>query len=37
VVCVTYADAEACCRWLAAKEKRIYRLPTSDEWEWSNP
>ncbi len=35
VVCVTYADAEAFCRWLSEKEKRPYRLPTSDEWEYA--
>ncbi len=35
VVCVTYADAEAFCRWLSAKEKKNYRLPTSDEWEYA--
>jgi formylglycine-generating enzyme required for sulfatase activity len=35
VVCVTYADAQAFCQWLAAREKRSYRLPTSDEWEYA--
>ena len=35
VVCVSYADAEAFCQWLSKKDGKTYRLPTSDEWEYS--
>lgn len=33
VVFVSWNDAQAFCRWLSRKEKRIYRLPTEAEWE----
>jgi hypothetical protein len=32
VVNVSGYDAEAFCRWLSQKDKRIYRLPTWQEW-----
>jgi len=32
VVSVSWGDATAFCRWLSAKEKRTYRLPTDREW-----
>jgi serine/threonine protein kinase len=32
VVNVSFEDAQAFCQWLGAKEKRIYRLPTDEEW-----
>jgi formylglycine-generating enzyme required for sulfatase activity len=32
VVYVSYDDAEGFCRWLSAKEGRIYRLPSDSEW-----
>jgi formylglycine-generating enzyme required for sulfatase activity len=35
VVCVTYADAEAFCKWLSTRENKTYRLPTSEEWEYA--
>jgi formylglycine-generating enzyme required for sulfatase activity len=35
VVCVTWQDAQAFCRWLSGIEDRDYRLPTEDEWEYS--
>ncbi|MGH9162554.1 MAG: formylglycine-generating enzyme family protein, partial [Vicinamibacteraceae bacterium] len=31
---VSYAEAEAFCRWLTARERRPYRLPTEAEWEY---
>lgn len=33
VVFVSWNDAQAFCRWLSRKEKRVYRLPTEAEWE----
>jgi formylglycine-generating enzyme required for sulfatase activity len=33
VVNVSLEDAAAFCRWLSAKEKKVYRLPTEAEWE----
>jgi serine/threonine protein kinase len=32
VVNVSYEDAEGFCRWLSAKERKNYRLPTDVEW-----
>ena len=36
VVHLTQRDAIAFCKWLSAKEKRLYRLPTWAEWQWAN-
>jgi formylglycine-generating enzyme required for sulfatase activity len=32
VVKVSWQEANAFCRWLSIKEKRVYRLPTAGEW-----
>ncbi|MCB1207046.1 MAG: SUMF1/EgtB/PvdO family nonheme iron enzyme [Verrucomicrobiae bacterium] len=32
VVCVSWDEASAFCRWLSEKEGRVYRLPTDAEW-----
>jgi serine/threonine protein kinase/formylglycine-generating enzyme required for sulfatase activity len=34
VVQISWTDADQFCRWLSAKEQRVYRLPTQAEWEW---
>jgi formylglycine-generating enzyme required for sulfatase activity/serine/threonine protein kinase len=35
VTMISWQDAAAFCAWLSEKEKRTYRLPTSDEWRWA--
>ena len=35
VVCVSWNDALAFCKWLSEKEGYTYRLPTEAEWEYS--
>jgi len=35
VTCVRFRDAVAFCDWLSKKEKRQYRLPSVEEWEYA--
>jgi formylglycine-generating enzyme required for sulfatase activity len=35
VVCVSWNDAKAYCKWLSKKTGEKYRLPTEEEWEYS--